>query len=226
MNEAVGTSRTLYELRFALQNSTIQRESIFIPYRNINELELPHSWNLGSVPDDLSIVSVVALRSANASRNATISYVKLYGIIGNRELVFRNIQQLINLGSFEFIKRTCANHELTIMDKVAVGAQVLANLGIICEFSTGRGPIAGPPTYELGAPPGYPGSTPYPSIHSSEQFFQQAPPQYHMAYQYPPVNPYVNYYENNVPHQEISNEFQGYPEIGQPDSVPGFNPEI
>ena len=118
--------RSITEIKFALSNDLIQKECHFVPFRNdVNEQILLHYFNQGLVPNDLAILSVIGIKSANASKNSTILFTKIYYVEGDRGLVQRNIEQYVNLGNSEYILRGTSCHEIAILVGVQIGAQVI-----------------------------------------------------------------------------------------------------
>ena len=210
IHETMSISR----LTFALHNPYLDQERIVVPYRSNSNVPLPNNYAGHMVPDNFSAHLAFATRAANASRNSTITIIKLFET-RDRANVKLNVDYYRNLngGMVEYTRRLVANHEDAILASIQPGSRIIGVLGLVLCFSPSRG-------YE-GPPPGYRGQDgssgslqadgpPYPGPSGSQNL-----PQYGSDMNlYPPCLPTLNVNFGPL-------ELQTYPPFPPPTYQPG-----
>ena len=68
---------SISRLTFALHNLHLDQERIVVPFRANSNVPLPNNYASHMIPDNCSVHLAFA-RAANASRNSTITIIKLF----------------------------------------------------------------------------------------------------------------------------------------------------
>ena len=114
-----------------------------------------------------------ATKAANASKNATISCMKVFEC-KNRSSVYQNMELYRGLrgGMMEYTRLLVGTHEDAILSAINPGSQIMRIIGMVLLFSPSRGYSQGPLGYcrqDQNRPSGsqLPGYPPYPSVEFS-----------------------------------------------------------
>ena len=139
---------SMSRLTFAIDCPLLTSEMIISPYRRNTTIPVPNNYNRNIIPDSLSVVVCIGVKAANASKNATLMFMKLYEC-RTRALVYQNIQQYRSLeqGMMGFTKLLVATHEDTILSAINPGSRIIGLVGCVLLFSPTRGYFEGPPGY-------------------------------------------------------------------------------
>ena len=94
---------SLSRATFQSENPTINHETVICPYRSQSFIPVPNNFHGSIIPDSLSVLCCYATKAANASKNVTISCMKVFEC-KNRSLVYQNIELYRSLRPLSSLK--------------------------------------------------------------------------------------------------------------------------